>query len=151
MRLANIVAGVIAIIISVVFYISAGQLPGFSLKMAGPEFFPKLIAVLQGLIALWLIKLNIIRWREPSPEADVDAGNPGKVVLVIVMTGIYYFVLEIVGFWLATFVYAFILSILTQNKRRVIPAGVTALSIICVIYLVFSVLLKASLPAGILF
>ena len=146
MRLANIIAGVIAIIISVVFYISSNQLPGFAVKLAGPDFFPKIVAILQAIVAIWLIKLNIIRWRSASPEGEVGRDNTRKVLLVILLTGIYYMILEIVGFWLDTFVYSILLSMLTQPQRRIIPAVITALCIICVKYLVFSVLLKAHPP-----
>lgn len=151
MRLANISAGVTAVIISVVFYISATQLSGFAVKLAGPDFFPKIIAILQGIVAIWLIKLNIIRWRSASPEGEVAPDNTGKVLLTMFMTGVYYLALDILGFWLDTFLYSLLLSILTQVQRRLIPAGLTALGIICVIYLLFSVLLKASLLVGILF
>jgi hypothetical protein len=153
MKKADLVGGVLAMVVGVVFYVSAGTLPEFNLKLAGPAFFPELVAALQIFCAACLIGVTIYSGNKKASVKtnDQETENIKPILIAMTITVFYYLAMEYIGFWLATVLYSLSLSMLTQKQRSWLDAGVTSAGITGAVYAVFSLLLKASLPVGTLF
>ncbi len=153
MKISDLLGGIIAIVIGIIFYASAGTLPEYNVKLAGPDFFPKLVALAQIFCAGCLVGLCAYAWhtKKPAPVSEKEEENIKLVVLVMILTIVYYLAMDIVGFWIATVLYSIALSLLVQERRSIVDAGLTSAGIAGVVYGVFSVLLKAALPVGSLF
>lgn len=153
MKVADLVGGILAIIIGVVFYVSAGTLPEFNLKLAGPAFFPELVAVAQIFCAVCLVGITIYsgHGKAPVKNNELENENIKPILIAMVITVFYYLAMNHIGFWLSTIFYSLSLSMLTQKKRNWLDAGLTSAGITGAVYGVFSILLKASLPVGTLF
>ncbi len=153
MKVADLVGGILAIIIGVVFYVSAGTLPEFNLKLAGPAFFPELVAAAQIFCAACLVGVTVYSGygKTPVKNADMESENIKPILITMAITVIYYLAMSYIGFWLSTVLFSLSLSMLTQKKRSWLDAVLTSAGITGMVYGVFSVLLKASLPVGSLF
>lgn len=153
MKIADLVGGILALVIGAIFFVSATNLPDFNVKMAGPAFFPELVAMAQIICAIALIAITVYSGYGKKAQADETAQgvNMKKILLAMILTVIYYQAMGYLGFFLSTALFAFALGLLTQTERRWLDAGLTSLGVTGVAYGVFAVLLKASMPVGSLF
>jgi len=153
MKISDLLGGIIAIVIGIIFYASAGTLPEYNVKLAGPDFFPKLVALAQIFCAGCLVGLSAYAWytKKPVVKSEQEEENLKLVGLVMVLTVIYYLAMDVIGFWIATVLYSIALSLLVQERRSIVDAGLTSAGITGVVYGIFSLLLKAALPVGSLF
>lgn len=112
---------------------------GFS-DPVGPAVFPRLLALVIGLLGLWLIF-------RPDPEPDwSDSRTLGiQSVAVALMLG-YALLLVPVGFLIATTVLAAALA--AMLGARPLPALASGALVSAGVYLLFTQGLELSLPAG---
>ncbi|NPV71447.1 MAG: hypothetical protein HPY55_12510 [Firmicutes bacterium] len=149
----DVVAGLLAIVVSAVFINAAGRLPSFEVNLAGPEFFPRVSAGLLIVLALLQIAAKLRPLTEDGAEDGYRAGdeNTTTVLLAVGLSAAYYYAMVVIGFMLSTFLYCVSLTLVTQEKRDLKRAAGNAVIVVAVVHVVFSYLLKASLPAGSLF
>ena len=74
-----------------------------------------------------------------------------KVVMAMGASVLYFLTMGLLGFLLSTFLYFGFLMLLMQSKKKYFRSIAYSLSITIVAYLLFGVLLKASLPVGAIF
>lgn len=130
---------------------------GFALRLKvgtagnpGPGFFPIVIGVLLSVCSLILL-LRLFRTKD-TPEAGptVSAAsrrNYGSIVGIFACTLAYPFVLDMLGFFVATAGAVFIMFVLL-NPRRPIIAFSLAIGLAAVSFLVFPILLGVAFPFG---
>jgi putative tricarboxylic transport membrane protein len=151
MRNIDIIAGIILLALSIVTLFETRQLPIGGLTSPQPGFFPLILAVILGILALVLLG-QAFRAKEKDEGKNDFWGSSGGRKRISFTLGVLFIVaifFETVGYLIsAFFLIAFLLIVIGNQKWWVaITAGV--LSAIFS-YLLFGLLLKGSLPAGIL-
>ena len=112
----------------------------------GPGFFPRIIGVCLTLACLVDLAIELSRRSEPLPRSEYV----GTVVLLVVLTGLFVFSLNIVGGVVA--MAAFLLVTLTVlNRGRLIQNLAIAILLPTAIYFLFDVWLNAAIPQGMIF
>lgn len=110
----------------------------------GPRAFPYLIAVLTGLVGLYLI-VDPDRAGERWPKGAVWVRIIGTLVTLVG----YAYLLVPLGFIVATTLVVFIMAVVFRGP--IIRSGLSALLFSLVTYALFAYALGLSLPAGWLF
>jgi putative tricarboxylic transport membrane protein len=122
----------------------------------GPGAWPKLILVLMLLTALWGIVSSALR---PSQEAvevkeedealtQLPELYPSLVWLAVATTVAYLFLLQVLGFFIATIVYSSVLMYLGHYRQPLRVAGLS-LAIAFFFMFMFMRVVYVSLPLGI--
>ncbi|WP_029029808.1 tripartite tricarboxylate transporter TctB family protein [Salinarimonas rosea] len=140
------IAFLVAVLAGAVFYtyVAFADL-GFMTRTGrlGPGFFPRIIGLAMVAIAIWIIA-DHLRGR------DRGAATPGRWSDVASLTGLalgYAVLLWLLGGFLASVV--FLLAALSMlNPGRPLQNGALALVLPLAVYLLFDVLLNASMPPG---
>jgi putative tricarboxylic transport membrane protein len=124
----------------------------------GPGAWPKLILILMLASALWgavSSALQIGKSDAPSAEADEMEAlvrppeiYPGLVWVAVAATVGYLVILPVLGFFLATIVYAFALMYL-GHYRRFVPAALLSVAIAFAFMFMFMRVVYVALPAGV--
>jgi putative tricarboxylic transport membrane protein len=147
---ADIISGCIGIIIGVYVILKGLTFPADLIMKVGPSFFPNFLAA--GLIICSIILLIKAVLGHSIGEYDpISWSNMGirRVCVAIVYIVVYCAVLKILGFIIASilFVIVFMRMFGKQEwwKYAVYPVAITG-----GVYLVFEILLKLTLPAGLL-
>lgn len=136
----TIAVGVAALVIASGFPKVGG--PG----VIGPAYFPELLGyALIVLGALGGVTALVRRVADP-----VHVPGMASMVIFGLLTAAFIFVAPYVGWYVATFLYAFV-SLLLLNPKRFVLAGLTAGITTAVVYLVFDLVLHVGFPTGKLF
>jgi len=158
MRISEATAGVIGLFLSVFAYWRTLYFPNFAITTAGPRFFPQLLAVfLGGLSAYLLVHALLAKQEIPSAEKAPEENQASqgarslKVLGAIVGSIVYLFAMRQIGFFISTFLYFVFLMFLMQEKKKILKAISFAIAVTGVTYVIFAILLKASLPIGVIF
>lgn len=158
MKISDAIAGAIGLFLGVFAYWRTLFFPNFGIPAAGPRFFPQLLAaLLGGMSAFLLIHSLLARQEIPSAEKAVGENQPVeearslKVLSAIGGSIAYLFAMKEIGFLISTFLYFVFLMMLMQEERKILKAISFAVAVTGITYVIFAVLLKASLPIGVLF
>ena len=111
----------------------------------GPGFFPRIIGI--GLIVACLVDLavELSRRSEPVPRSEYI----GTVILLVVLTGLFVFALNIIG-GVAAMIIFLLVTLTILNRGRLVQNVAVAIVLPTVIYLLFDVWLNASMPRGLI-
>lgn len=151
----DVYAGVIFLVISLAYY-SGSFFETSSLMQAeyGPDFMPKIYAVLLGLLSVALIATGAGRARRyeaPEGEAagfDRQAAFTAGMSLVCITA--YIYLIKLLGFLIASFLYLFCQAwLLSPKKKNVLGLLVFAVIGAALIYLLFAKGIGLQLPRGI--
>lgn len=111
-------------------------------ETVGPETFPTILSVVLALSSVYLIV-------KPDPDAHWPLGRTAiEIALSIVILVVYAFLLEPLGFVLATT--GAVGTLCWRMGARPVPALLTGLISAVVVFVLFNNLLELSLPAGLL-
>lgn len=153
MRLVKIYCSLFWILFSVVMSREAFRLPMGEMRDPGAGFFPLLIALVTGLLALIALVQALRTKREPRDGSQ--ASRPEEpfrwwsLVIIVAALGAYALTLQEIGFMVNTFWFMFLLVKVIEPQswaKSLIAALITAV----VSELFFNVLLQAQIPKGIL-
>jgi Tripartite tricarboxylate transporter TctB family. len=151
-RYGNLVVGLFFAVVSVVYFFVADSLPKSTVMRIGPDFTPKVIAVLTFVIS---VVLAVLSWRTlratPAPEAVKSESEYGRVLLTILTFAVYVFLFESLGFPLMTFLYlAAQMAIFAPAEKRNIPLflGISLVATLAIFY-TFRNGLSVFLPPGV--
>ena len=159
MKKTEIIAGILGVLVSIATYWGSLYFPKFPIYLAGPEFFPKLLSILLAGLSIALLIQTLVkrkprreriegeRERSPMPKEKIF----WKVVMAMGASVLYFLTMGLLGFLLSTFLYFGFLMLLMQSKKKYFRAIAYSLSITIAAYLLFGVLLRASLPVGAIF
>jgi len=157
LRKADFFAGLIGLFFSAFMYWQSLQFPKIGITMAGPRFFPQILAVLLGVLSICLIfRCILAKNKVVEPESPEEAEIEKKIPIVKIFSAItasivYAFAMKYIGFLISTFSYFAFLMLLMQEKKRFVKAFISAGMVTGVTYVIFGLLLKASLPIGVIF
>lgn len=150
----DVIAGVAFLILSVAYY-SGSFFETSSLMKAeyGPDFMPKVYAVLMGILSIALIVTGIQKAKKVSPseeECVFDMRSAVTVALSLIFIGVYIFLIEVVGFLIASALYLFTQAwLLSQKKNYGLLILFSVIGAVAV-YLLFAKGIGLTLPRGIL-
>ena len=156
MKTTEVVASIIGLSLSVATYWGTLYFPKFGTRLAGPEFFPRLLAILLGVLSLVLL-VRALRSKEGSPEEGTEkSGPPGqpvfwRMVLAMGVSVLYFLTLSILGFLICTFCYFAFLMLLMQTEKKIVRTVIWSAAVTAVTYVGFGMVLRATLPIGSIF
>jgi putative tricarboxylic transport membrane protein len=134
--------GLALLALAVAYGIAAGGYQAMIGDPLGPAVFPMALAIVLGLLSLYLIV-------RPDREPDWPRGRALlKQVLTLVAFVAYAYLLEPVGFLVSTFIAVVALGWLLG--ARLWQAGAAGVAIAVVLFVLFDTLLGLPLPAGVL-
>jgi putative tricarboxylic transport membrane protein len=127
--------------------VQAWKLPLGTIETPGAGFFPFCLAVAFSIVVAALVVRAV---RHPGPDGGgplVRRDRQRRVVLLMAALFVYAFVLEALGFVLATFLLMVVLFRVVEPQRWIVAVGgATASSLLG--HLVFRVWLGVRLPPG---
>ncbi|MDQ8023009.1 MAG: tripartite tricarboxylate transporter TctB family protein [Moraxellaceae bacterium] len=149
-RSADLIAGILIALVAIAAMVASRDFPNIGLASdVGPARFPMIYASALLVLAALLV-INALR---RAPKADATPAAPFHVlpvVIGVVATGLYIFVIPFLGYLPTTVVFLVGLMSLMGMRHRVwnpvIAVGITAF-----LYLVFLFGLSIPLPMGSLF
>lgn len=142
------------VLLAVVYLVASTQIPTLEIgDPLGPKAFPRLLGVAL-LVAAGIFALEL--WKERANEATrekpaeplFDPTVTPVLAMVVVWTGVYYFIFEPLGFILATTIFLFPLMA-WFNRGKWIANSLSAVGFSVLIYWMF-VKLDVNLPQGVL-
>ena len=135
------------------YYFSSARLARVKALM-----YPRFIMVLFGIIVAWNIVGTIRETRKEilekkeieRPKILYGLQKNQKAIVIFLSAVVYIFLGQVVGFWVTTLVYVFLLSYYlgVRNMKYLIPQS---LVVIGILYAIFRLWLKLALPKGLLF
>jgi putative tricarboxylic transport membrane protein len=142
--------GVIWMILGIAFGIGSLRLGFGTLHKPGPGFMPLLTGFLLASLG-FLLSLLHIRKRPEEKEAENISLKPflRKGIYSLAASFLYVFLLDPLGFKVATFLLIFSLLKIMGTRKWVIPLLISFLTVI-VSYFIFEVWLRINFPQGIL-
>lgn len=138
----DLVGGLLSVALGAFALFEASRYPMGSLLRMGPGFFPSGVAILIILLGLVLIAASF-RSRRSARPIEVRLRPVATIAGAILL---FALLLERVGVVPATLVLVFVSS-LAEPQWRPLRAGVLALAIGALVYLIFIVVLQIPLPA----
>ncbi|MFH1931084.1 MAG: tripartite tricarboxylate transporter TctB family protein [Pseudomonadota bacterium] len=158
MKITDILGGIIGLLFSLFIFWRSFYCPKFAVTIAGPRFFPQILSLfLGGLSVFLLIQSIFIKKGNPSPAEGPGRGQNSKVVTfskvmsAILASIVYVFAMREVGFLISTFIFFVFLMLLMQEKKKLFQTICWAIAVTGVNYFLFAILLRASLPIGVIF
>lgn len=150
LKIPDIIAGIIGLLISVYVIITAHSFPEDKVLLLGPSFFPTVLAAGLGIFSLLLLTAALRGKSRPSTDPfsikDPGVHRAGISLLAVI---VYCLVLGVLGFILTSTVYLFGLMYLLK-RRDYLKMAAVSLGVTLLIYGIFNRLLDISLPAGFL-
>lgn len=134
---------------SLFYYLSLDLRPSPGPDVGG-AFYPRLLVYATLILSLKLIYNAFKRERKDSESLfDFENGGFLKVISVVIISFIYLYLLDIVGFLLLTPVYLFLLLTIIEAKNFYYRIFISVLTTIIVMY-VFQNFLNVPFPGGLL-
>ena len=175
----DIIIGVIFIILAIVLLIASFGLPEPPIAVAGPAFWPRVLATLMIVMSIVLIgnAFIMLRMKEATldsetleeekalMEEDEDVKDPEKgflfnwwliykkPLIAIFATFLFYLFFRVLGFIISVFTLGTVIAFLVEgdiNRRSAVKIIVQSLIITAGMYYLFAVILSVRMPGGLL-
>ncbi|MGE4283488.1 MAG: tripartite tricarboxylate transporter TctB family protein [Clostridia bacterium] len=145
---ANRVIGIIFLVFGILLYIvTPFQTAAISTSKMGPDFFPKVVAIIMVICSVGLIIQATIAMKSKynaEEEAEVDWQKEKKVALVFAMLIVYVLCIELAGFFISSILFGVALLYVLKSIKWYYYA--TYITLVAIINYVFSELLYINLP-----
>lgn len=155
-KYGDIVVGVFFMVLGVVLFVAAAALPKSAVMDIGPDFMPKVTAILVFVLALALTIQSVLGLKDKEIDPDsIPKCDYKRVISSIILVLIYVFAMRPVGFIVTTLVFLPLqMLVLSPNDQRG-PKNIAILVVIDVIftmavYFLFRYGFMIMLPRGIL-
>lgn len=145
----ELISSIILLLIAMVILIESGRLPFGSLRSPKMGFFPFILGILLGILSLFLLVQAIKEKEKRGSSARVRSQGLKRVSMTLGSVLAFIFLLEPLGYIISTFVLMAFLLLVIGSQKWWIAILVAFISSV-VSFLIFGLLLGASLPAGIL-
>lgn len=132
-------------------------LPHPTLVPVGPGFYPRIVLVVTAVLAAILLGSDVLSRRRRIPPAragtranETAPRNYRLVALTFAIFAAYVFLLSVLGYRVATFLFVLVLQLVLQpaGKRHRVRVLVVALGTTVVTHFVFESYLSVLLPRG---
>ncbi len=123
--------------------------------MTGPSFFPTIIGILMAALGIYTIIANLLVRKKLSEELKKNDNSFFKsreffnFLIFALFTALYPTVINVLGFFIGTFLFCFILMKRLQTKW--ISAIFASLILVIFTWIIFGKIAFISLPMGIIF
>lgn len=150
MRDKDLISSVFFLLFSLVITIESIHIGIGTAKNPGIGFFPFCQGFILFLLSVWLLVCVLLRKRKPTDKIEDLSFHWQNIIMVTISILLYSYLLEYLGYLLATFILMGFLfsSIERKSWRSVLIATVCSSGIS---FLLFDILLKVELPKGTLF
>lgn len=153
-RVKDIIVSVLIFAVSVLFYINTKDL------VPPADIFPKVVILVFSILGFFLL-IKAVFMKKAYEEGDKqdleeeEKVNEKRKWISIAGIVLYIVLMPIVGFYLTSGLFLLLLSMFLIGEKpnlkgSVIPVVVSA-SVMCILYLTFSVFLRVPVPSGALF
>ena len=140
----DFIAGIVILIFSVWVYVTAESMPLEERADIPPNFFPKFLAVVLGILSIALILKAIKDIVEGIQEAKGEKINVQKILLLIVFIALYTYFLRDLGFIVTSVIYLIaMMKLLGGHLIKIVPIAVIS---VFVIYYIFGIYFYVALP-----
>ena len=149
MKKEDIGIGVGLIILSIWLFWYVGRYKPVEIYIYGPDFFPRILAVMMAIFGLSLI-INALLGNSLKMGDRIDPKGFIRLLISIAICVSYIFLMKILGFAAATFVFLFILMTFLKQKGifiRLFSSMATSI----IVWAIFRYFLIIPLPEGWLF
>jgi putative tricarboxylic transport membrane protein len=149
MKKADLITGVVLLVLSGLAIWGASQMPPSATFGPGAGFLPFWLGVLLAVLATILF---VSAWRRQATEKDSKPVFPGKQALFTITSTLvglagYILLIEVLGYLLDTFLFIVFLMKAVEHEKwpltLMVAAGTTV-----VLFLTFQILLKITLPSN---
>lgn len=151
--------GGVVILIALALFGASTTIQSLSLNLIKADFFPKMDAVLLGILGIILLIDGVKKAkRDPGPaEAEQKGISEGTrcMIITLALIAVYVFCLEPVGFFLSTAVYLVVQMLVLaddahRRKKDLVLYVLLSLALSAGIYLLFTRVFYLMLPSGLL-
>ena len=152
----DLIGGVFFLAFAVFIYALSYQIHMTQADPVGPQFFPRLVALFMGVLALISISRSVLRLRQLTPAVAAKKGGFSIALLLTVLLLIAYTLLiEKVGFIILSTIYLYLQILLISpkeelQKRNLVINAVVAIVVPIALYYLFYHAFGIFLPAGLL-
>lgn len=109
----------------------------------GPDFFPKVIAVILFILSAMLFVGSI----KNKDKKSFYNPNMKYTFMVIFAFAVYIFLIDRIGYLVSTVIFAFVVITILKSKSKILNI-VFAIAFPIALYLLFTYAFKVSLPTG---
>lgn len=109
----------------------------------GPDFFPKVIAVILFILSAMLFVGNI----KNKDKKSIYNPNIKYTFMVIFAFAVYIFLIDRIGYLVSTVIFAFVVITILKSKSKILNI-IFAIAFPIALYLLFTYAFKVSLPTG---
>ncbi len=159
-RYRDIVTGVLSILIALGLYVLTFSVKDFAAVRIGPEFVPRIVSILLGILGIILLVQGIRPAADHSGTHAADESNTGavsggrkyEVLKSFLLLCFYIALLDAVGFIIMTVLYLFFQMVLLSpaDNRRYAAFGVISIVTSVTAYYLFVGFFNVMIPSGIL-
>lgn len=147
-KVKDLILSVLILIISFVFYLQTKTLT------PPADIFPKVvIMILSVLGTILLIKTLFIRKNDNDEEMQDEINQKKKWISITSLIG-YVILMPILGFYTTSVIFLISLSLYLAGEKvtikRILKSMIVSLSVVCILYIGFSLFLKIPVPSGFL-
>ncbi|MBE2294120.1 MAG: tripartite tricarboxylate transporter TctB family protein [Phycisphaerales bacterium] len=152
----DLIGGVFFLAFAVFIYALSYQIHMTQADPVGPQFFPRLVALFMGVLALISISRSVLRLRKADPTATAKKGSFSIALLLTALLLIAYTLLiEKVGFIILSAIYLYLQILLISpkeelQKHNLVINAVVAIVVPIALYYLFYHAFGIFLPAGLL-
>lgn len=111
----------------------------------GPDFFPKVIAVILFILSAMLFVGSI----KNKDKKSIYNPNIKYTFMVIFAFAVYIFLIDRIGYLISTVIFAFVVITILKSKSKILNI-IFAIAFPIALYLLFTYAFKVSLPTGLL-
>ena len=137
----DIVSGIVLLLIAVGVFVLALQVPIIVPIDTGSGFFPKVVAVLLGIVSLPILAGGLRQYAKEkgSPQATAQYVNVFGVTASIASMAIYIVLLDSLGFFIASAIYLLIqfCILAVNNRKNMVRICLLSLGVPIVVYVIF--------------
>lgn len=164
-KYTNLLAGTVTLIVSIVIYVASNGIKRMVVTSIGPDFMPKIVAVMMGILSIVLIIQELQKLKRNKQQVENSSENKclksfniikfakaNLDIVTLVLIILYAVAMPILGFLISTVVYLFIQMLIMSQNRKINYLAISIISVVfsTVIYFVFTKVLFVMLPSGIL-
>lgn len=148
------IVGVAFLVLSIVLIVMAQALPASAVMEIGPDFMPTVIGVIMLVLSVVLLVMAFANRKTVQGEEVKDDAEYKRVLLSLLLSLAYVFLLQPVGFILSTLVYLFFQMMVLapdekRTKKEAIRCAIIVVIFTFVVFFLFRYGFKIILPRGI--
>lgn len=160
--MGELLLGIVLIILSLVIYLKSGNLPNFNEGLLNAGSFPKLIAILLGILSLILVVSKVRQLLNQKLElSKMNLSDYLKEVYIeyklvffaLSSFFLYIFFIKYIGFILTTISFIIVTGLIIgpKKKKDLLLITAVAVTITLIVYFFFKNVLHVRFPTGLFF